>query len=277
MSNKKNDYKEKRIINFQKICKNFDHNDISELIVSHKINASLFSKLKNASKDFLDISSQYDFSNMTPNGRLMPKKENEDLFNEIVEIYRDIIFSLNIDKYIKAWVIPSIRYKEKSINELNKSRSSRSELAHSDVWAGWGEDAILIQIPILGDTINNRVNFYSLPEDFNEEWMKRMEFDEGKKLIEKCRKIETDYQKGFVYICDISVIHSSYRNKKANSRMSIDIPLLTKSDAAYDKKFENDVIPQEIFKKLGSSYKLECVSRMDEINLNPVKIKKIFN
>ena len=127
---------------------------------------------------------------MTPNGRLMPKKENEEIFNEIVGIYREIVLSLNIDKYIKSWVIPSIRYKQKNINELNKKRSSRSELGHSDTWAGWGENAILFQIPILGDTVNNRVNFYSMPDIFNNNWMKKMDFDEGQKFFKKCSKIK---------------------------------------------------------------------------------------
>ena len=115
MENTKNDYKERRIRNFQNICKNFAHQNISELIVSHKIKNNLYTKLLKASKKFLEISKSYNYSNMTPNGRLMPKKENEEIFNEIVCIYREIVLSLNIDKYIKSWVIPSIRYKQKNI------------------------------------------------------------------------------------------------------------------------------------------------------------------
>ena len=74
------------------------------------------------SREFLEISKSYNFLNMTPNGRLMPKKENEDVFNKFIGIYRDIICSLNIQEHIKKWVIPSIRYKIDSSILINKNR-----------------------------------------------------------------------------------------------------------------------------------------------------------
>ena len=268
-------YRDLRIKNFNKICSNFDHVKISELISYSKINDYLFSELVDVSKEFLEISKSYDFLNMTPNGRLMPKKENEDVFNKFLEIYRDIICSLNIQDHIKKWVIPSIRYKIDSSILINKNRSSRSELPHSDAWAGWGEEAILIQIPILGDTKNNRVNFYSLPLKFERSWMRMIDFDKAQHMADQCQKIDSPYEKGYIYICDISVIHATCRNSNAKPRMSIDIPIITNEDSKFDKKFENDVVSNEIFYDLGSKYKLECINKINEVSKTQYKIIRI--
>ena len=260
--------------NFQKITNCFKNEKINELVVAHKINEKLFNKLKNDSKQYLKLSKRYKLANMTPNGKLVPKKEIQEIYNEIFKTFRDIIYSLKIEKHIKNWVLPAIRYKEDKLNKLNTKRSSRSELPHSDTWAGWGEDAILIQIPLLGDTKQNRVNYYSLPMSFDKSWMKGCEFNKAKKFVKQCKKIKHHYKKGYIYIADISVVHSTYRGKNSKPRMSIDIPILTSKNSKIDKKFKNDIISNNIVKKLGTKYFINCNNRMEEISSNPSTITK---
>tara|TARA_B100000989_G_scaffold297488_1_gene283394 strand:+ start:461 stop:1297 length:837 start_codon:yes stop_codon:yes gene_type:complete len=268
-------YKSIRERNFKKITNCFKNEKINEFVVAHKINEKLYKKLKDDSKLYLKISKNYNLANMTPNGKLVPKKEVQWIYNEIFKTFRDIIYSLKIERHIKNWVFPAIRYKEEKLNKLNTKRSSRSELPHSDAWAGWGEDAILIQIPLLGDTINNRVNYYSLPNNFDKSWMKKSEFDKAKKFVRQCQKIRHHYKKGYIYIADISVVHSTYRGKNSKPRMSIDIPILTSKESKIDKKFYQDIISNNMVKNLGTIYEVKCNNKMDSISSNPTTIKKI--
>ena len=112
---------------FSNICSNFKFEKISNLVVSHKIKPSLFNKLTKSINKYIIKNKKYKFANLTPNGKLIPKKENQTEFNEVVKDYRNIILSLNFFKDINKWVMPSIRYKDPKINKLNKNRSSRSE------------------------------------------------------------------------------------------------------------------------------------------------------
>ena len=92
---------------------------------------------------------------MTPNGKLVPKKQTEKEYNEFVLNYYKTIASLNFNKKIRKIILPVLRFKEKKINVLNQKRSSRSELPHTDAWAGWGSNSILIMIPLNGDLKKN--------------------------------------------------------------------------------------------------------------------------
>ena len=67
---------------------------------------------------------------------------------------------MNFETKINKWVFPVFRYKDTKMDEKFKNKPTRSELPHSDSWAGWDENSILIQIPIKGDSENNRVVYY---------------------------------------------------------------------------------------------------------------------
>ncbi len=260
---------------FSEITDNFTHIKFSNLIACHKIDRKLFNKLKKESEKFLNISKKYNLSNMTPNGKLMPKRENEKIFNNIVTIYRDIIMSLNFAHLIKKWVVPAIRYKESNTNKLNLKRSSRTELPHSDSWAGWGDSCILVQIPILGDIKNNRVDYYEIPSDLKKDWMKEIKFDKAKKFVSKCKKLKHHYKSGYIYICDISVVHSTKRLRDSKPRMSIDIPLILKSTNNINKKFKSDIISNNKINLLNKKYKINCPVKMGKISEKPISFKYI--
>ena len=112
-NNSTNRYYNQRKNKFIEICNNFKHKKINDLIVVHKINSELFLKLQKASKNYLKKSKIFNLANMTPNGKLMPKKELEKEYNELVEKFRDVILSLNIEKFLRKLSVPALRYKEK--------------------------------------------------------------------------------------------------------------------------------------------------------------------
>ena len=253
--------------NFLKICSNFKHEKISNLIVAHKIKKSLFSELTKNVKKYLRKNKKYNFLNRTPNGKLLPKKENQIEFNNVVKSYRNLIMSLGFSKNINKWVIPSIRYKESKMNPKNLNRSSNSELIHSDVWAGWDSNSILVQIPIIGDTKNNRIKYFDIPENANKKWITKKSFSTAQKeYASKCKPLLHHYKKGYIYVSDIIVTHKTERLKNSKPRVSIDIPILLGKKKINNKFGTTDLISTHKMKFLGEKYFLECILKMGEID-----------
>ena len=135
-------YKQRTIF-FNQIIKNFPHKKLSDLVVAHKIKKKLFLNIQKSAKRYLFLSKKYKLVNLTPNGRLAPKKEIQNAFNDYVIDYYKIIKYLNIESLLKNFVPPVIRYKEPKINKANIKNNNRSELPHAHSWAGWTDDFLL--------------------------------------------------------------------------------------------------------------------------------------
>ena len=259
-------FKEKRELRFKKICSNFDKVMLSPLICYQKINPKLFNSLLKAVTDYFNESKKYGLQNKTPNGLLVPKQEIEDQFNSVVIAYRNILLSLNFSKIISLWSLPVVRYKDALISPENKERPMRSELPHSDTWVGWDKNSILINIPILGDTDGNRVNYFNHPNDMDETWIqKQHSFEEGaKKFANKCTLIKPHYKKGYIYIADISVIHQTHRDAGCKDRVSVEIPMYID----YPKKEDfglKDALSYNEIKSIGIDKKLKFPLKMGQI------------
>ena len=263
----KSDFIKSREKFFNKIIDKFPHEKLSNLIVSHKIDETIFKKLSNEVDNFFYKSKKFNFHNMTPNGKLNPKKEIESEFNNILIYYREILHSMSLTSEISRYIIPAVRYKESSINILNKDRSSRSELPHSDSWVGWGENTLLISIPISGDTEKNKVVYYDLPNNAGIDFIQKRSFDEGYEYISQCNKLSIPYEVGNIYICDISVIHGTLRMPNSKGRLSIDIPLEFKYHKTIQNNFlSSDFISAQEMQLLGKNFKLSFPSQMGQID-----------
>ena len=259
-------YKKKRELRFKNICSNFENEMLSSLVCFSKIKANLFKSLSENVNNYFIESQKHNFLNKTPNGLLVPKREIEEHYNKITIAYRDILLSLNFDKIVSRWTIPVIRYKETLIDKTNAIRSMRSELPHSDAWIGWDTNSILINIPILGDTDRNRVNFFESPDDIDKTWVeKQASFEVGtKKFANKCKVLKSHYKKGHIYIADISVLHQTYRDNGCEGRISMDIVLYIDEPSKNDFGY-NDTLSYEEIISIGSENKLTFPLKMEEV------------
>jgi len=174
---------------------------------------------------------------------------------------------MGLSSEISHYIIPAIRYKESSINILNEDRSTRSEIPHSESWVGWGENTLLINMPIFGDTKNNKVIYYDLPNNAGTDFMQKMSFDEGHEYSSQCNKLSLPYEVGKMYICDVSVIHSTERMPNSKGRLSIDIPLEFKYHKTIQNNFlKSHFISAQEMQLLGKNFKLSFPSRMGQID-----------
>ena len=259
---------------FSNITKNFKYKRISNLVVCHKINKYIFNNLYKSANLFFQKSKKYNFVNMTPNGKLVPKKEIEKEYNNFIKNYYELIKSMNLHQHVKMYIFPVLRFKQKNINKLNKTRSTRSELPHSDAWAGWGSNSVLIIIPISGDIKNNKVVFFDLPRNLKKNWLLKKRYTDSKELIKKCNVIKHHFKIAYVCIADISVLHVTKRLKKSKDRLSIDIPLMMKGNYKLNKFQKSDAISPKKISLLSkkNGYYLSPYLKMGQIDGKSAKI-----
>lgn len=252
---------------FQLLTKNFRHEKISALVVAHKINKKLYKNLYNATKKYVQASEKYNFINRTPNGKIVPKREISNEYLKVITSYRDVILSLNFESKIKKFVYPVVRYKDIKIDNKFNFRPNRSELPHSDAWAGWDESSILIQIPIDGDLKNNRVTYYSTPNKIKKNWLTKKTYKNAQnKFAQLCQPINHHYKKQYIYISDIVVVHKTVKKKFSKPRISIDIPIVLNSKKKKNNYAIGDCLSKNEIKKLGKNYSIFCPLKMGEID-----------
>lgn len=259
---------QQRIERFDRIISNFENIKITDLICEHKIEKSLFLKLQRACEKYFLASKENNFINMTPNGYLVPKKEIENLYTDVVASFRDVVSSLNISSLIERWVLPVVRYKAgEGENINNENRPSRSELPHADAWVGWDKSCVLILIPLLGDVKNNTISFFEMPAKISEDWLNPCSFqDAQEKFVTQCKKIDFSINIGSIYLADISVVHQTDKKIGAKGRLSIDIPLFINSMDLGNDYFGKDSTlgPNEI-QSIAVLNKISCEQSMGEI------------
>ncbi len=237
---------EYRRFRFQNLVKRFDPDLITlvdQLIARVKIPDDLFHNLKTAAAIYVSsslpdgrftvdekellgafVKSRQLIKNCTPNGMMVPKKEISLQFNLVVRAFADIIESFNFGDLLVSWHVPlNIRYKDGHIVKSNLERAYPTEDIHSDSWAGESADSVTTMIPLFGDTEQNRVDYYTPPDDFQEEWLgPQPSYRHNQNIAQKYTKIEVPYSKGYLYFVDFGTLHSSARYPSAGPRISID-------------------------------------------------------
>jgi hypothetical protein len=256
-----------RIKKFQEITKNFKHKKISSLVVAHKIDKKKFKKLSESAKRYIQISKKYKFINRTPNGKIVPKKEITKQYAKVITSYRDVILSMNFESKIKKWIFPIVRYKDIKIDKKFNNRPNRSELPHSDAWAGWDANSILIQIPLLGDTNSNRVMYYEMPDKIEKNWFTKKTYKYAQiQFARLCKPINHHYKKGYVYLSDILAVHKTVKSKTCRPRASIDSPIILKSNQKKNNYGIRDCLNTNEIKNLGKNFAISCPLKMGEID-----------
>ena len=170
------------------------------------------------------VAKQYKFVNVTPNGMMMPKTENELTYTAFARKFFKLMIKLGLFNQFKAWNLPAIRYKEPTLAAENAARPRASEHAHSDSWLGWDQSAVVFMIPLVGDCERNWVQFFNHPLD--ESWIETLPSFTcpcAMKMLSHCVGQPWDYKIGSIYPNDISCVHQTRRSEGAGMRVSAEV------------------------------------------------------
>lgn len=170
--------------------------------------------------------------NITPNGLILPKKENIFVYNIINQNIVAFFKSLNILDKLESIQFPvNIRLQSGAASDID-SRPRASTKIHSDIWAGDPASATLMFIPVLGSVESSGITFLETTE-FPEKYITTLiDFNEAKEFTEKLPKL-CDFNGESVFIGDPYLLHKTTR-KKEGYRISIDFRFTMKDKLESD-------------------------------------------
>ncbi|MDA0240900.1 MAG: hypothetical protein O3A84_12865 [Proteobacteria bacterium] len=172
--------------------------------------------------------------NVTPNGLVLPKRETYLAYNhvhaEVVKIFEEA----GLHEHVETIFAPiNVRLVNGTPSAAIDSRPRASTKYHSDMWAGEPADAIMVFLPVLGDTQNVGVHWVE-PVDFPKKFRGPLEdFDEGRALSINARDYDARFRNGDIMLTDPFLIHATQKLKDAN-RISIDFRFIAKEKAPED-------------------------------------------
>lgn len=235
------------------------------------MNASVTNKKKfiNNEKEILNYFSKFrnTIKNITPNGSIIPKKENNIEFSVLAKSYCELLNDLNIYSKVKKVHFPfNVRIKFENIKKGHMKRKHPTESMHADGWTGADPAWIAIHMFLLGDISKNHILYAYPPNDFEENFLApKNNSIEGLNISRKYKIIKFTPKKGSLIFADNSILHCSFRKKSSGVRVSLDsgIDIINDELKSYKRKTSNvnvdkirskEEIDKEVIFNIGKNY-----------------------
>lgn len=172
--------------------------------------------------------------NITPNGLMLPKKENLLAYNEIHRQVASVFTQLNIESHVESIHAPiNIRIVDGTADPVKAARPRAATKPHSDIWAGESASAIMIFIPLLGDATKANVRFME-PLEFPERFARPLDdFDEGRELVTRAVSYDAALTPGYIYLCDPFLLHQTVK-RGPGLRLSLDFRFIAREKLQSD-------------------------------------------
>jgi len=208
-----------------------------------KIDSNFYKKYENIIKEL---------PNITPNGLLVPKKENLLSFNKLQRIIYQEFEKNNLNSKIDKVQFPvNIRIQSGAFDGGERPRSS--EKKHTDIWAGDPSGAIIVFLHIAGDHKNIGINFFE-PNNFPQELLRTLDdYNEGNSKIGELKKLNMTYDDSGWIFADPFLIHQTFKKVKS-VRVSLDFRFMPKEKIDSDTYEDENRRPYFITPNLWSEY-----------------------
>lgn len=176
--------------------------------------------LKDYEEDVLSL------PNVTPNGLILPKRENALAFNQLQKAASASFAKLGFGKNIARVQYPiNVRLQNGRPNPAIDTRPRASVKLHSDIWAGDPASAVLCFLCLLGDPLTSSGIRFFRPKQFPKEMVKALEnFNEGASVMKYASELPQFDNRGW-YLADSYLIHQTTKQGSA-ARISIDFRII---------------------------------------------------
>ena len=161
--------------------------------------------------------------NITPNGLVLPKRENCAAYNILHQQFADIFMATGLGQFIDKIQYPiNVRLQNGCANTEIDTRPRSSSKPHTDIWAGDPGSAIVVFLSLLGLPDKAGIRFLST-EQFPLSFVRSLEdFDLGSDLVKDCRPLDCPFKNDYFYLMDPYLIHQTTKNGEG-LRVSIDL------------------------------------------------------
>lgn len=173
--------------------------------------------------------------NITPNGLVLPKRENFLAFNEVHRVVVEAFDGLGLGRFVERIHAPiNVRLVSGVPDAKVDGRPRASTKPHSDIWAGEPAAAIMLFISVLGDPRDAGVRFIE-PAGFPEALMHPLpDFNDGRAILEGAHEYEARLAPDKIFLTDPFLIHQTMKSGKGQ-RLSIDFRFTPTEKVASDR------------------------------------------
>lgn len=171
--------------------------------------------------------------NITPNGLVLPKCENQLGFNllqkEAIAAFNTLALGDRIARV--QWPV-NVRLQSGTPNPDIDSRPRASVKPHSDIWAGDPASGIMCFLAVLGDPDCSGIDFIQ-PTDFPKSFVRTLgDYNEGKELMQDAEHLCSFDARGW-WLVDPYLLHQTTK-RKPGWRISIDFRFIPRDRVPSD-------------------------------------------
>lgn len=209
--------------------------------------------------------------NITPNGLVLPKAENQLGFNMLQKESIAAFDSLGLGKFVDRLQWPvNIRLQSGTPNAEVDSRPRASVKPHSDIWAGDPAAGLMCFLAVLGDTQASGIDFLQ-PTRFPKSFVRTLDdYLEGAELAEGAKKVAEFDDRGW-YLVDPYLLHQTTKNRRGY-RISIDFRLISSlrvdSDIDEDESRKDWFIDYESWRQVGTKNMVVAEEHMHDFKVD---------
>lgn len=214
--------------------------------------------------------------NVTPNGLILPKRENFLSFNIIQKVVISIFKDLALEQWVDKVHVPANVRVVSNRKEQYYNRPRATTKLHVDVWAAEPAHAIILFIPLFGDFLKTGVEFFEI-KDFPADLIKPLnDYSEGAHLQDQATQYAVVLRPGNIYFSDSLLLHRTI-TRGGGPRLSIDFRFLAKNKVESDKyvdspRLENYIYLPEWYeiatKKIAIAYDQLKAYQQESNNIN---------
>ena len=292
---------------FAQLASLIPHSFKGELILEHRMDEERFQALAWETRRYLSASLGYagrvlseeqiveTFSdpktfvpNKTPNGLLMPKAELTMEFNMVHKCFAELLGALGFDHLTDGWQLPlNVRVVGGQVDPATRNRPYSTSKIHSDTWVGEPSDAILLNVPLLGDIERTTIEWFQVPVEVGDSFLRPLkDFTEGEEVVRQATRVDVTPKIGHIYFSDFALLHRTVR-KDGRCRISLDLRIRMKTSAAakaqVDAKSASDrleeYVPFALWMSIGQRALVVIPETMEEcrqLQANPSTSRKGF-
>lgn len=175
-----------------------------------------------------------DLPNITPNGIILPKKENLRAYEKIQFEVGNKLEEICLVEHIQLIHLPINVRVVNNLTDIYNKRKKSSTKWHSDIWADEPSSSIMVFLPIYG--INDiNISCKEPHPDIYPDYIRPLEnYDEGQELVIKSDNVEFFIKENCVNIMDSYTLHKTEYLKPNSYRVSLDFRFISKYHCASD-------------------------------------------
>lgn len=221
-------------------------------------------KLSDLDDDRLDlvVDKIAELPNRTPNGMLLPKRENAIEFHFIQRTIGQILKSLDIDARINVIQQPvHVRFNNGKYDEELGQRAYSSTKVHTDIWNGEPSGVVIVFVPVLGEAAANGIEFFEPDVSSIQDFVRTLDdYSEAGNLVHMAKHYDLEMRKQSIYFADSFLLHRTLKSGKG-LRVSIDFRIIPAEHVPSDdlqtshvsKNWERNFVRVSEFYQVGTT------------------------